>query len=64
MPIIDRLGWLADRAGALPATTVRSELAALTDLLHKQVLPHESSDDATLYPKVSRLIGGDEQYAS
>lgn len=64
LPVIDRLRWLADRADELPASTIREELASLSTSLQDQILPHESTDDATLYPRVARLIGGQDPMAS
>jgi len=64
LPIIDRLGWLADRVGELPASTIREELVPLNGLLRDQLLPHESKDDTHLYPLVARLIGGVDSMAS
>ena len=63
-PIVERLVWLADRADALPADAIRDELVALSALLQQQVLPHESHDDSTLYPRMARLIGGEDPMAS
>jgi heavy metal translocating P-type ATPase len=64
LPIIDRLGWLADQAGSLPAPVMRDELVSLNASLRSRILPHESSDDAELYPRVARLIGGEDPMAS
>jgi heavy metal translocating P-type ATPase len=64
LPIIDRLSQLADRAETMPAPAVRDELAALNVLLRSQLLPHEAKDDATLYPHIARLIGGEDPLAS
>lgn len=64
LPIIDRLVWLADRADDLPAATIREELVSLSALLQDRILPHESQDDARLYPRVARLIGGEDPMAS
>ena len=64
LPVIDRLGRLADQAGMLPAPVMREELLALNDSLLRQILPHESNDDVALYPRVARLIGGEDPMAS
>jgi heavy metal translocating P-type ATPase len=64
LPIIDRLSRLADRAEAMPAPAVRDELESLNAALHGQLLPHEARDDATLYPLIARLIGGEDPMAS
>jgi hypothetical protein len=64
LPIIDRLSWLADRAGTMPASAVKQELASLNASIVNQILPHESKDDAALYPVVARLIGGEDPMAA
>lgn len=64
MPVIDRLGRLADEVATRPAAAVRDELAALNEALRRQILPHEASDDATLYPRVARMIGGEDPMAA
>lgn len=64
LPVIDRLGRLADQAGTLPAPVMREELRSLNDSLRRQILPHESNDDVALYPRVARLIGGEDPMAS
>lgn len=63
-PVIDRVGWLADQAGTLSPPVMKQELAALNDALRRQILPHESNDDVVLYPRVARLIGGEDPLAS
>jgi hypothetical protein len=51
---------LADRLTALPASAVGAELTGLSALLRERLLPHESQDDAQVYPWVARLIGGED----
>jgi heavy metal translocating P-type ATPase len=63
LPVIDRLGRLADQADILPAPVMREELLSLNDSLRRQILPHESNDDVALYPRVARLIGGEDSMA-
>jgi heavy metal translocating P-type ATPase len=64
LPIIDRLGWLADRAESMPVPAVKDELASLNASIRGQLLPHETKDDAALYPLIARLIGGEDPMAS
>ncbi|KQV45219.1 cation transporter [Massilia sp. Root335] len=63
-PVLDRLARLADQAANLPAPVMREELLLLNESLRHQILPHESNDDVTLYPRVARLIGGEDPLAS
>lgn len=64
LPIIDRIRWLADRIAELPAPAIAQELVWLNAALHEELLPHESSDEAHIYPRVASLIGGEDPLAS
>lgn len=64
MPLIDRMGGLAERAGHMSGAMLMAELSALNIAIHEKILSHESHDDATIYPRVSRLIGGDDPMAT
>ncbi|WP_241687683.1 heavy metal translocating P-type ATPase [Janthinobacterium sp. 17J80-10] len=64
VPIIDRIRRLADRISALPPPAIAQELLWLNDALHEELLPHESSDERHVYPRVASLIGGDDPLAS
>lgn len=63
-PIIDHVSWLADQVGSLPAASLTKELAGLHTALRDQILPHESNDDAAVYPILARLVGGEDSMAS
>jgi heavy metal translocating P-type ATPase len=63
-PILERVRSTADRLEALPPERARGELAALSDLLQKKLIPHEDQDDAQTYPHIARLIGGDDPLAA
>jgi heavy metal translocating P-type ATPase len=64
LPVIDRVSRLADRLGELPAMEMRTELASLNASLRDELLPHESKDDAQLYPRIAKMIGGEDPMAS
>jgi len=64
LPVIDRLRRLADRADELSPAALREELALVSTALRDRILPHESNDDAALYPVLARLVGGDDPMAS
>jgi soluble P-type ATPase len=64
LPVIDRIGALANRIDSTPPPLVRQELASLNALLHDQLLPHELKDESALYPKVAGMIGGDDPIAA
>lgn len=63
LPIIERICWLADRILELPAPNLRQELVSLNHALHERLLPHESRDDADVYPRIASLIGGEDPLA-
>jgi Hemerythrin HHE cation binding domain/haloacid dehalogenase-like hydrolase len=62
--IVDHVGRLADQAGNISTPAMKAELAALRTSLRDRLLPHESEDEASLYPFVARLIGGEDPMAS
>jgi len=64
LPIVDRLASLADRAANLPLAELREELTAMCASLREELLPHETSDDADVYPQLARLIGGEDSMAA
>ncbi len=64
MPLIDRVGWLADRVDAMPAAVLRSEILQVNAALRDRILPHESKDDTALYPLLARMLGGDDPMAA
>jgi soluble P-type ATPase len=60
VPVIDRIREVADRLPELPPPAARRELGSIDSMLREKVVPHEVRDDAALYPRVGRLIGGDD----
>ncbi|HEX5042184.1 MAG TPA: heavy metal translocating P-type ATPase [Candidatus Polarisedimenticolaceae bacterium] len=62
-PQIARLRSLADRLDFIPAAQARAELAEVRSFLEEHVAPHERHEDATLYPAVARVLGGDDPTA-
>jgi len=63
-PVIEQIRQLADELPGLPATTVKGRLADLGALLKQQLIPHETYDDAQVYPQLAPLLGGDDPLAS
>lgn len=59
LPDVDRLRSVADRLDELPARVAQRELAELRRFLEERLLPHERTEDATVYPLVARAIGGE-----
>jgi hypothetical protein len=64
LPDVDRLRALADRLDDLPPREARSEMADLRRFLEERLVPHEQTEDATMYPLVARAIGGEDPTAA
>jgi heavy metal translocating P-type ATPase len=64
LPDVDRLRTVADRLDEMPPQEVRRELADLRRFLDERLVPHEQTEDATLYPLVARAMGGEDPTAS
>jgi heavy metal translocating P-type ATPase len=64
LPDVDRLRAVADRLDELPARDAKRELANLRRFLEERLMPHERTEDATVYPLVARAIGGDAPTAA
>lgn len=47
----------------LPAQNARIEVEQIHRFLADKILPHNAEEDATMYPLVARLIGGDDPTA-
>jgi heavy metal translocating P-type ATPase len=62
-PDIKRIRYIADRLDVLPAQAARLEVEKVYTFLVEKVLPHDDAEEATLYPLVARLIGGDDPTA-
>ncbi|MGN6582044.1 MAG: heavy metal translocating P-type ATPase [Bordetella sp.] len=64
LPSLDRLSGLADQVLAMPAAQAVSALRQLDQMLSEKLVPHETTDDARVYPMVAGLLGGDDPMAS
>ncbi len=62
--VIDQIRAVADGLHDEPPETSRDALVRLDAELRERVLPHEIHDDAAVYPRVGRLIGGDDPMAA
>lgn len=63
-PSLDRLSGLADQVLGMPAAQAVLALRELDQMLAEQLVPHETADDARVYPMVASLLGGDDPMAS
>jgi heavy metal translocating P-type ATPase len=63
LPGVKRIRHIADRLDLLPPKDVRAELLELHRFLKSEVVPHEEAEEATVYPAVAKLIGGDDPTA-
>ncbi|HTQ80805.1 MAG TPA: heavy metal translocating P-type ATPase, partial [Thermoanaerobaculia bacterium] len=64
LPEIDRLRRVADRLDELSPQAARRELTELRRFLETRLVPHEQEEDATLYPRIARAIGGNDPTAA
>jgi len=64
LPDVDRLRAVADRLGELEPRAAKGELADLRRFLDERLVPHEQTEDATVYPLVARAIGGEDPTAA
>jgi hypothetical protein len=51
---------VADGLERLGSRELGIELAAIRSFLVEELLPHDRAEDATIYPEVARLLGGDD----
>jgi heavy metal translocating P-type ATPase len=63
LPEIKRIRNVADRLDVLPPSDAKLEVEAVHRFLVDKVLPHNDAEDATMYPAVARLIGGEDPTA-
>jgi len=63
-PMMDRIRELADALPAMHGPAATEELARLCEALQATLLPHEQHDDLRLYPRLARLLGGDDPLAA
>jgi len=61
---VHRLRRVADRLDQMPPTEARAELGRVNDFLVRDLLPHNREEDATVYPVVAGLIGGEDPTAT
>src|SRR5262245_37681537 len=64
LPEVKRIREVADRLGSLPPAAARSEIRRVHEFLTRELLPHEEAEDATAYPVVARIIGGEDPTAT
>jgi heavy metal translocating P-type ATPase len=60
LPKVKRLRMVADSLDVFSPQEVRAELEKLRQFLVEELVPHEQSEDATVYPVVAELIGGED----
>jgi soluble P-type ATPase/iron-sulfur cluster repair protein YtfE (RIC family) len=64
LPDVDRLRAVADHLDELPPPAAKRELVELRRFLVERLVPHEQTEDATVYPLVARAIGGEDPTAA
>jgi heavy metal translocating P-type ATPase len=64
LPGVKRIRHVADQLETMPPETARGELDWLYSFLTDDLLPHDDAEDASVYPVVARLIGGEDPTAT
>ena len=64
LPGVKRIRHVADQLETMPPETARRELGQLYRFLTDELLPHDDAEDASVYPVVARLIGGEDPTAT
>jgi hypothetical protein len=62
-PEIKHIRNVADRLDLLTPSEAQREVEAVHRFLVEKVLPHNDAEDATMYPAVAQLIGGEDPTA-
>jgi hypothetical protein len=60
---LDQLRQAADALDSEPPATAMARVRAVHSLLVDEVLPHEQAEDETLYPALTRVLGGSDPLA-
>ncbi len=60
LPQVETLRTVADQLDALSPAALRTALDGLRTFLDHDLIPHERQEDATVYPLVARVLGGDD----
>ncbi len=60
LPKVETLRTVADQLDKLQPEALRTALDELRQFLENDLIPHERQEDATVYPVVAGLLGGDD----
>jgi len=63
LPSVKRIRHVADRLDQFPPSQARDELRKIRAFLVEEILPHDEAEDASVYPAVAKVIGGDDPTA-
>jgi heavy metal translocating P-type ATPase len=64
MPEVQRIRQVADRLEQMDPQTAREELEKIHRFLVDELIPHEAEEDASVYPAIAEIIGGDDPTAA
>jgi heavy metal translocating P-type ATPase len=64
LPGVKRIRHLADRLDLMSPMEARGELVKTWRFLVEEILPHDESEDARVYPIVAKVMGGTEATAT
>jgi len=60
LPWVNQIRIVADRLDILDPATALTEVRNVHKFLVERLLPHEEEEEATFYPRVATLMGGDD----
>lgn len=64
LPLLERLRAAAEGLDSTPPVQAREELAGLIEALEHQLIPHEKTDEDSLYPQLAQRLPGDDPLAA
>jgi iron-sulfur cluster repair protein YtfE (RIC family) len=64
VPEMNRIRTVADRLDRMPREQVQNELELVRVFLLERLVQHEQEEEATVYPVVARLLGGEDPMAT
>jgi heavy metal translocating P-type ATPase len=64
LPLLERLRTTAEGLASAPPAQAREEIAGLVEELERQLIPHERTDEDSLYPQLTQRLPGDDPLAA
>lgn len=64
LPLLERLRVVAEDLGNTPSSVTREDLSGLIKALEQQLIPHEQTDENSLYLRLAKRLPGDDPLAA